>query len=196
MAYDAARAVAQEQAAAADGAGPAPPWSFEALLRELVDEQTYPRLHQIAWSAAIGESRPGFDEREEFLFGVDRILDGAQSLIERVRPERTRRSPTSPRGRSSPTSNETPPRPLPAVIKTTPTEPHARSQIVSMIAGRPWRATRCWRARSPRCNVILERADLQRAGYGRSAARRCTRIVPATRFDSSGGWVYCGQCRR
>jgi AcrR family transcriptional regulator len=79
MAYDAARAVAQAQAAGAPE--PAPPWSFEALLRELVNEQEYPRLHRIAWAAAIGDSPSGADEREEFLFGVERILDGTQALI-------------------------------------------------------------------------------------------------------------------
>jgi AcrR family transcriptional regulator len=84
MANDAARAAAQ--ARAADSAGqPAPQWSFEALLRELVDEQRYPRLHQIAWSAAIGGGQSGFDEHQEFLFGLDRILDGIQSLIDQSR---------------------------------------------------------------------------------------------------------------
>ena len=83
MAYDAVRAGAQEQAAAPDGAEPAPPWSFEALLRELVDEPTYPRLHNIAWSAAIGDNTSGFDERAEFMFGVETILDGVQALIDR-----------------------------------------------------------------------------------------------------------------
>ncbi len=60
-----------------------PPWSFEALLRELVDEERYPRLHRIAWSADIGDNPSGFDERQEFLFGVERILDGVQALIDR-----------------------------------------------------------------------------------------------------------------
>jgi molybdenum cofactor synthesis domain-containing protein len=83
MAYDAARAAAQDQATATGSAEPAPPWSFEALLRELVDEPTYPRLHKIAWSADIGDSRSGFDERAEFMFGVETILDGVQALIDR-----------------------------------------------------------------------------------------------------------------
>jgi AcrR family transcriptional regulator len=83
MAYDAAREAEQEQATAADSGEPAPPWNFEALLRELVDELTYPRLHKIAWSAEIGDSRSGFDERAEFLFGVEAILDGVQALIDR-----------------------------------------------------------------------------------------------------------------
>jgi AcrR family transcriptional regulator len=83
MAYDAARAAASEQAAAAESAEPTPPWTFEALLRELVDEPTYPHLYKIAWSAAIGDSPSGFDERAEFLFGVETILDGTQALIDR-----------------------------------------------------------------------------------------------------------------
>jgi AcrR family transcriptional regulator len=83
MAHDAARAGAQ---AAAEG-NPAPAWSYEALLRELVDEQTYPRLYRIAWSArAPGD--PSTEERREFLFGIDRILDGIQTLIDRSRQHR------------------------------------------------------------------------------------------------------------
>ena len=77
MAYDAARAA---RAAAASGAPP--PWTFEALLRELVDEETYPRLHRIAWAPGDG---PPASEHEEFLFGVDTILDGVQALIDRAK---------------------------------------------------------------------------------------------------------------
>jgi len=79
MANDAARAAAEATAASAA----APGWSYEALLRELADEQTYPRLHRLAWSADIGGSPSGFEERQEFLFGVDAILDGVQALIDR-----------------------------------------------------------------------------------------------------------------
>jgi len=78
MAHEAARA-----AAAAD----APiTWTFESLLRELVDEDSYPRLHRIA-TADSEESSPSgaaaSDEREEFAFGLERILDGVESLIGR-----------------------------------------------------------------------------------------------------------------
>jgi len=79
MANDAARAAAE----AAAGSAAAPGWSYEALLRELADERTYPRLHRLAWSADLGGSPSGFEEREEFLFGVDAILDGVQALIDR-----------------------------------------------------------------------------------------------------------------
>jgi AcrR family transcriptional regulator len=78
MAHDAARAAEQ---AAASGAGPSD--SFEGLLRRLVDKENYPLLHRIAWSRQIGDAPSGLEEREEFLFGVERILDGIQSLIER-----------------------------------------------------------------------------------------------------------------
>ena len=44
MANDAARAAPRQ------AAGGAPAWTYEALLRELADEQTYPRLHKIAWT--------------------------------------------------------------------------------------------------------------------------------------------------
>jgi hypothetical protein len=60
-----------------------PQWSVERLLRELVDEETYPRLHRLAWSAPV-DSEPDVDEREQFLFGVDRILDGTQALIDQI----------------------------------------------------------------------------------------------------------------
>ena len=79
MANDAARAAAE----AAAGSAAAPGWSYEALLRELANEQTYPRLHRLAWSADLGGNPSGFEEREEFLFGVDAILDGVQALIDR-----------------------------------------------------------------------------------------------------------------
>jgi AcrR family transcriptional regulator len=82
MAYDAVRATEQ---AKAHSRGPASPWTFEALLRELIEEQRYPRLHRIAWSADAQEemATPG-DERAEFLFGIELILDGVQTLVRRA----------------------------------------------------------------------------------------------------------------
>jgi AcrR family transcriptional regulator len=86
MAHDAARAAEQARARAT---GPVPPWTFEALLRELIDEQGYPRLHQIAWSAdAPGDTATPQDERTEFLFGIELILDGVQALIDRAQQAR------------------------------------------------------------------------------------------------------------
>jgi AcrR family transcriptional regulator len=84
MAADAARAAKAATAAAeTDGtaAAPEPPPGFEALLRELVDEPTYPRLYRLAWSPPPASQR---SEREEFLFGIDLILDGIQALIDRT----------------------------------------------------------------------------------------------------------------
>ncbi len=66
----------------ADGGAPEPPESYEALLRELVDARTYPRLHRIAW--APGADEPA-SEREQFLFGIDLILDGVQALVDRAK---------------------------------------------------------------------------------------------------------------
>ena len=83
MAHDAARAARQAQAAAT-GTEPLPAWTWEGLVREVADEQTYPRLHRLAWSASIGDDPTGFDEQEEFLFGLDRILDGVGVLIART----------------------------------------------------------------------------------------------------------------
>jgi AcrR family transcriptional regulator len=81
MAYDAVRAARAAGGGAGEAGGSGALWTFEALLRELVDEKTYPRLHRIAWSPE-SDSQPS--EREEFLFGVDRILDGVQALIDRA----------------------------------------------------------------------------------------------------------------
>ena len=96
MANDAARAVAalakaaqaeQAQLEAADGqpggdGGQAPPFTFEELLRELVDEQTYPHLYRLAWDSSPADS---LSEREEFLSGLDLILDGVQASIDRAK---------------------------------------------------------------------------------------------------------------
>ncbi len=97
MAADARRAAeAAREARAAQGAhqaeytggtGPAadagtgPPEDYEALLRELVDESTYPRLYRLAWGPPPA-SPP--TEREQFLLGLDTILDGVQALIDRA----------------------------------------------------------------------------------------------------------------
>jgi AcrR family transcriptional regulator len=86
MAHDAARAARAAAAAAAAGGEAAPPWTYEALLREVADEQTYPRLYRLAWSESIGGDPAGFDEQEEFRFGLDRILDGVEALIRTAQP--------------------------------------------------------------------------------------------------------------
>jgi hypothetical protein len=73
-------------AAPADADAGAPPDvglpdSYEALLRELVDEKTYPHLYRLAWDP---ESESPQSEREQFLWGLDVILDGVQALIDRT----------------------------------------------------------------------------------------------------------------
>lgn len=66
-------------------AGGAPDTDYATVLREVVDEATYPALHRAAWSGELdeprGEQRPTFD-RNQFRFGLDRILDGVQVLID------------------------------------------------------------------------------------------------------------------
>jgi AcrR family transcriptional regulator len=70
MAHEAARATASTGDT---------PWTFESLLRELVDAETYPRLTRIATAGP-----PPDTETAEFTFGLDRILDGVESLIDRA----------------------------------------------------------------------------------------------------------------
>lgn len=76
MAHDAARAAAGKDASAAP--------SMEALLRELVSAERYPRLHRIAWAGELGDDPSGFSEADEFAYGVERILDAVQVLIDRA----------------------------------------------------------------------------------------------------------------
>lgn len=80
-----ARMAEDARRAAKDGAAAAvPPESFESLLRELVDEQTFPHLHRLAWEPEPATSTA----REDFLHGVDIILDGAQARIDQARRAR------------------------------------------------------------------------------------------------------------
>jgi AcrR family transcriptional regulator len=88
MANDAARGAAQAQAAAGEGA--VPQWTFDGLLRELADEESYPRLHHIAWSRALSDDASASDERLAYLFGLDIILNGVQALIDRAGPKSKR----------------------------------------------------------------------------------------------------------
>jgi hypothetical protein len=81
MAHDATRAAEAGDAAAATG--------FEVLLRQLVDDANYPRLHRIAWASGVGDKASGPDGHEEFAFGLERILDGVAALI--AKPARRRR---------------------------------------------------------------------------------------------------------
>jgi AcrR family transcriptional regulator len=80
MAADAARAMRDTPT---DGA-----WSFEALLRELVSAEAFPRLHRLAWAGDLSAHPTGFAEEDEFHFGLDRILDGVEALIAERAAER------------------------------------------------------------------------------------------------------------
>ena len=80
MARDAAQARAQAQAG--EGVQAALP-TFESVLRQLVDEKTYPRLYRLAWQGDSATEATG--EFEEYLAGIDIILDGVAALIERAR---------------------------------------------------------------------------------------------------------------
>lgn len=59
--------------------------SYLVLLRELVDADTFPHLHRLAWSADTKNHPHGqaaTDEAmDEFQFDIDVILDGVESLI-------------------------------------------------------------------------------------------------------------------
>jgi AcrR family transcriptional regulator len=81
MANDAARAAAEAAKAAPPGEVPTPPPTFKDMLRALVDERTYPRLHRLAWAPSLDDP---LTEREEFLAGIDLILDGVQAHIDRT----------------------------------------------------------------------------------------------------------------
>jgi AcrR family transcriptional regulator len=76
-------AVSERADAGSDGTddSPGPPQSYEALLRELVDEKTYPRLYRLAWQP---EPEHPLSEREQYVLGLDTILDGVQALIDRT----------------------------------------------------------------------------------------------------------------
>ncbi len=83
MAYDARRA--------ATGAGAQASGSFEDVLRLVVDEATYPRLHRMAWSS---DARQAPDEWADFLNGVDCTLDGIQAQV--GRDTATKQRPSQP----------------------------------------------------------------------------------------------------
>jgi AcrR family transcriptional regulator len=94
MAHEAARAAQQAKAQAASGE-PVPVPDFDGLLRELVDEQHYPRLYRLAWSAGAPDSAsPEETERKEFLWGIELILDGVEALIGRAQRSGTAADPS------------------------------------------------------------------------------------------------------
>lgn len=73
MSYEASSAAARGE----------PAFDYAAVLRAVVDDQTYPELHRIAWSREVDDP-DGTGEEESFLFGLDCILDGIAARIERA----------------------------------------------------------------------------------------------------------------
>ena len=95
MAADAARAagaavkegaVKEGTAAAESGTegGEQAPFGYADLLRELIDERTFPRLYRFAWAPQAAGPPPS--DRDAFLSGLDVILDGIQVRIDRLQP--------------------------------------------------------------------------------------------------------------
>jgi AcrR family transcriptional regulator len=80
MANDAARAIKQAEAAG-QTVDPAAMPSYESMLRGLVDEETFPHVYRMIWSDTTTEPASA---REEFLIGLNVILDGVQALIDRA----------------------------------------------------------------------------------------------------------------
>jgi AcrR family transcriptional regulator len=75
-------------AAQAAGAAPADPEmmaSYGRLLARLTDPERFPALHAVLASGAFDEPDEADDE---FSFGLERVLDGIETLIDRRRTER------------------------------------------------------------------------------------------------------------
>lgn len=71
MAFDVRKSAAQGH----------PPADYAVVLRAVVDEDTYPALHRAAWSGELDDLE-GTGEEDSFLFGLERILDGIEALVE------------------------------------------------------------------------------------------------------------------
>jgi AcrR family transcriptional regulator len=77
MAFDARRSI--------EGKSGAKPVDYAVVLRELVEEERFPRLHRVAWSGDADDAEPGGDPYAEYRFDLEVILDGVETLIERAR---------------------------------------------------------------------------------------------------------------
>ena len=73
MAYDAQQALGKGEK----------PVDYTEILREVVEEQRFPRLHRVAWSGEADEPEPGGDPFAEYRFDLEVILDGIEALIAR-----------------------------------------------------------------------------------------------------------------
>lgn len=60
------------------GKADAKPVDYPAVLRELVEEQRFPRVHQAVWSGEVDEPAPGRDPFAEFRFDPERRLGSGQ----------------------------------------------------------------------------------------------------------------------
>ena len=80
---DGARRARAPRAAAVDAPDA---WTFESLLRELVDAEDYPACTGSRSGPDVSGSAGDrtADEHAEFLFGLETILDGVESLVERA----------------------------------------------------------------------------------------------------------------
>jgi Tetracyclin repressor-like, C-terminal domain len=76
------QAMLQADIAAAPAAGAAPKLmaSYGRLLAELTDPERFPALHAVI-AAGVFDQADGDDD--EFVFGLERVLDGIETLIER-----------------------------------------------------------------------------------------------------------------
>jgi AcrR family transcriptional regulator len=76
---DARMALDAQQAMGAD----AKPVDYTEVLREVVEEARFPRLHRIAWSGEADQPEPGGDPFAEYRFDLEIMLDGVEALIGR-----------------------------------------------------------------------------------------------------------------
>jgi AcrR family transcriptional regulator len=77
--------IAAAQAAGAAPAGPELMGSYGRLLARVTDPERFPALHAVLAAGVFDESDDGDDE---FRFGLERVLDGIETLIEKRRTGR------------------------------------------------------------------------------------------------------------
>lgn len=61
----------------------AKPVDYTAVLREVAEQDRFPRLHEVAWSGQADDPAPGGDPYDEYRFDLGIILDGVEALIAR-----------------------------------------------------------------------------------------------------------------
>ncbi len=75
--------MALDQRKSLEGVENAKPVDYAAVVRELADEDRFPRLHKAVWSGEVGDAEQGGDAFAEFRFDVEVMLDGIEALIAR-----------------------------------------------------------------------------------------------------------------